>query len=259
MTEASNDKQMEYKFALEEMRLKIYKNAISLCMYFAIVALLIFGLNVLTDIYIKFERLKNEESKSNFTPEKIDYGPSADGWDAPDRKAKASSQSGLQILQQILTEPLAGNAQGGNVSKDSKVSLVSLFKLIDRLVTLGAVPAKEANELRKKLTDAAIDGGKEILVDAAKKTIDKVLESSKSDEPKHVLDAPSDRAIHINQYCGATATSRTPTPPPPVTKRPKKSCPKANYSDNSISGCKDCRETPPQASSSKPEVMPHNH
>lgn len=117
-------------------------------------------------------------------------------------------------------------------SEEPHISTQPLESLLDALVSAGSVTAKDADDLRKQIQTAALDGGKEITVDAAKALIKRLIEPH--DETKGADSKVSD--LHaggvtqvINNYCGVPQSNsprRFPAPGPTFHKKthPQATC-----------------------------------
>ncbi|WP_046156564.1 hypothetical protein [Chromobacterium vaccinii] len=111
--------------------------------------------------------------------------------------------------------------EGGGAPKKGAIPLSGLVSLIDKFAAAGAIMAKDASALKSELLTHAVEGGKEIMVEAAKKLIDKFLDDKK-DEPL-VKGAAGQLMVQVNQFCGGASTKSHPKPAPP-TPKPRDLC-----------------------------------
>lgn len=103
--------------------------------------------------------------------------------------------------------------------------LQPILALVDTLAATGTIVAKDADKLRAELQKAAIDGGKEIVVDVAKELIHKYIGDHKANEHHAIGEnamSPGAQNVQIN-----TVNCSAPPPKPTVPsrcpiKRPKK-------------------------------------
>lgn len=93
-----------------------------------------------------------------------------------------------------------GTTETGNTRP--LVPVGQLLSFIDSLVKGGTMVAKDADELRSKIVDASIDGGKEVTVDVAKALIDRYIKPHDA-EKKTDADGHSPGTQINNTYCWA--------------------------------------------------------
>lgn len=93
-------------------------------------------------------------------------------------------------------------------SSAGKSPVAPLLGLVDSLVSAGAVAAKDASNLKEAIQTAAIDGGKEIVVETAKALIDRFIKPHEKDEASSREGSADGVTMINNNYC-STIDPRT--------------------------------------------------
>ena len=123
--------------------------------------------------WVRFSEIDVQRARVTILRERANApAPSTGGTPAAVGKNPADTR-GLSILLDTLRQAPGGEQKAGTPS--GKTALGPLLSLVDSLVGLGKLTAETASDLKQELTKAAIEGGKDILVDAAKTVIRKYL------------------------------------------------------------------------------------
>lgn len=144
------------------------------------------------DEYETKERLKIERRA-------IEKPSSMDGTD----RSGAPEEQGAPATAAILRAFVESQS-----SSAGKIPVAPLMALVDSLVSAGAVAAKDASNLKEAIQTAAIDGGKEIVVETAKALIDRFIKPHEKDEASSREGAAGGVTMINNNYCA------TPEPRP---------------------------------------------
>ncbi|CAD6562177.1 hypothetical protein LMG27952_07702 [Paraburkholderia hiiakae] len=86
-------------------------------------------------------------------------------------------------------------------SPTGKSAVAPLIGLVDSLVSAGTVAAKDASNLKDAIQKAAVDGGKEILVETAKALIDRYIKPHDKEESSNREGTAGGVTMINNNYC----------------------------------------------------------
>ena len=111
-------------------------------------------------------------------------------------RSGAPEQQGASTTVAILRDFVESQSSSGG-----KSPVAPLVGLVDSLVSAGAVAAKDANNLKEAIQAAAIDGGKEIVVETAKALIDRFIKPHEKDESSVRKDSAGGVTMINNNYC----------------------------------------------------------
>lgn len=160
------------------------------------------------EIKVEYARIEAQKQRPTTTTAPTGGVPSVVGKNPADTP-------GLTIL--LDTVGRAGE-QKGAVPAGKTTLLGPLLSMVDSLVGLGKLTAETASDLKKELVKNAIEGGKEILVDAAKTVIHKYLGSGGEG-------ASPTPGIQVNVASGCCCQPPVPPPHRDGTKPKKIQCP----------------------------------
>ncbi len=126
----------------------------------------------------------------------------------------------LALLQQVLSSAAVPHASPSTPAASRpegqrRVSLSVALGIVGNFAAQGLVVAKRAADLKSELLKQAIEGGKEITVDAIKQVIGKMLDDTRHEPPPSAGAAtvpPAAPWVQVNQYCGASRLPHAPRP-----------------------------------------------
>lgn len=157
---------------------------------------------------------KSTRIDSSTTRERIYASAEPPPQEKPATPSSASSGTGNSNSPPVSNRPFdTGDSDASDPwkivkrrSEEPHISTQPLESLLDALVSAGSVTAKDADDFRKQIQTAALDGGKEITVDAAKALIKRFIEphdeTKETDSKMGELHAGGVMQV-INNYCGA--------------------------------------------------------
>ncbi|WP_321899141.1 hypothetical protein [Paraburkholderia heleia] len=126
--------------------------------------------------------------------------PSASG---DTNRSGAPEEQGADATAAILRDFVESQS-----SSAGKSPVAPLMGLVDSLVSAGTVAAKDASNLKEAIQTAAIDGGKEIVVETAKALIDRFIKPHEKDEASSREGSAGGVTMINNNYC-STIDPRT--------------------------------------------------
>lgn len=160
------------------------------------------------DVNLQAERIRLEEKQIDLATALLSRFSSQKTESADQSTAQPSQPDSSQILERFVENQRAPTAAA---------PVQALLGLLDGLVKAGAVTASEADDLRKEIQKATLDGAKEITVETAKGLIDRFIKPHDEKSPP-----ATPAGTTINNYCWMPSTGAVHmTSLPAPTRNPK--------------------------------------